>query len=104
MKVKFKKEEEEEQTQYMEQYFRENEPQVFHTNNDENEIEEYFDNIFEIINGKIEAWVAEGSGWEVKKNRACVCECRTFSATAWRNIFTNSNKVKKQKSSTKRGK
>ena len=66
MKVKFKKEEEE-QTQYMEQYFRENEPQVFNANDDENEIEEYFDNIFEIINGKIEAWVAEGSGWEVEK-------------------------------------
>ena len=46
MKVKFKKEKEEEQTQYMEQYFRENEPQVFHANNDENEIGEYFDNIF----------------------------------------------------------
>ena len=67
MKVKFKKEEEEEQIQYMEQYFRENEPQVFNANDDENEIEEYFDNIFEIINGKIEAWVAEGSGWEVEK-------------------------------------
>ena len=67
MKVKFKKEEEEEQTQYMEQYFRENEPQVFNANDDENEIEEYFDNIFEIINGKIEAWVSEGSGWEVEK-------------------------------------
>ena len=66
MKVKFKKEEEE-QIQYMEQYFRENEPQVFNANDDENEIEEYFDNIFEIINGKIEAWVAEGSGWEVEK-------------------------------------
>ena len=66
MKVKFKKEEEE-QTQYMEQYFRENEPQVFNANDDENEIEGYFDNIFEIINGKIEAWVAEGSGWEVEK-------------------------------------
>ena len=51
----------------MEQYFRENEPQVFNVNDDENEIEEYFDNIFEIINGKIEAWVAEGSGWEVEK-------------------------------------
>ena len=67
MKVKFKKEEEEEQTQYMEQYFRENEPQVFNANDDENEIEEYFDNIFEIIIGKIEARVAEGSGWEVEK-------------------------------------
>ena len=67
MKIKFKKEEEGKQTQYMEQYFRENEPQVFHENDDENEIEEYFDNIFEIINGKIEAWVAEGSGWELEK-------------------------------------
>ena len=66
MKVKFKKEEEE-QTQYIEHYFRENEPQVFNANDDENQIEEYFDNIFERINGKIEAWVAEGSGWEVEK-------------------------------------
>ena len=67
MKVKFKKVREEEETQYMEQYFRENEPQVFYANDDENEIEEYFDNIIEKINGKIEAWVAEGSGWEVEK-------------------------------------
>ena len=67
VKVKFKKEEEEEQTQYMEQYFRENEPQLFYAHDDEKKIEEYFDNIFEIINGKIEAWVAEGSGWEVEK-------------------------------------
>ena len=104
MKVKFKKEEEEEQTQYMEQYFRENKPQVFNGNDDENEIEEYFDNIFEKINGKIEVWVAEGSGWEVEKNRACVRECSTFSATAWRNICANSNKVEKQKSSNERAK
>ena len=67
MKVKFKKEIEEEQTQYIEHYFRENEPQVFNENDDENQIEEYFDNIFERINGKIEAWVADGSGWEVEK-------------------------------------
>ena len=104
MKVKFKKEEEEEQTQCMEQYFRENEPQVLNGNDDENEIEEYFDNIFEKINGKIEVWVAEGSGWEVEKNRACVRECSTFSATAWRNVFANSNNVEKQKSSNERAK
>ena len=67
VKIKFKKEEEEEQTQYMEQYFRENEPQLFYAHDDEKKIEEYFDSIFEIINGKIEAWVAEGSGWEVEK-------------------------------------
>ena len=67
MKIKFKKEEEEEQTQYMEQYFRENEPQVFNANDNESEIEEYFDKIIEIINRKIEAWVAEGSGWEIEK-------------------------------------
>jgi len=51
----------------MEQYFRENEPQAFNANDDENQIEEYFDNIFEIINGKIEAWVADGSGGEEEK-------------------------------------
>ena len=66
MKIKFKKEEEE-KTQYMEQYFRENDTQIFYANDDENDIEEYFDNIFEKINGKIEAWVAEGSGWEIEK-------------------------------------
>ena len=67
LKVKFIKEEEEEQTKYMEQYFRENEPQVFNASDDENQIEDYFDNVFERINEKIEAWVAEGSGWEVEK-------------------------------------
>ena len=68
VKIKFKKkEEEEEETQYMEQYFRENEPQLFYAHDDKKKIEEYFDSIFEIINVKIEAWVAEGSGWEVDK-------------------------------------
>ena len=67
LKIRFKKEKEEEETEYMEQYFRENEPQLFQANDDEKDIEEYFDNIFEIINGKIEAWVAEGSGWELEK-------------------------------------
>ena len=37
-----------------------------------------------------------------RKNRACVRKCRTFSTTAWRNIFANSNKVEKQKSSNER--
>ena len=96
LKIRFKKEKEEEEPDYMGQYFRENEPQLFQANDDEKDIEEYFNNIFEIINGKIEAWVAEGSGWELEKNRACVRECCTLSA--------NSNKVEKQKSSTERGK
>ena len=67
LKIRFKKEKEEEEPDYMEQYFRENEPQLFQANDDEKDIEEYFNNIFEIINGKIEAWVAEGSGWELEK-------------------------------------
>ena len=67
MKVKFIKVKEKEEIQFMERYFRENEPQVFFANDDENEVEEYFDDIIEKINGKIEAWVAEGSGWEGEK-------------------------------------
>ena len=67
LKIRFKKEKEEEEIEYMEQYFRENEPQLFQANDDEKDIKEYFDNIFEIINGRIEVWVAKGSGWELEK-------------------------------------
>ena len=65
MKVKFKKEIEEGQIPYMENYFRENQPELFSKNDDENQIKGYFDNTFEKINGNIESWVADGSGWEV---------------------------------------
>ena len=39
-----------------------------------------------------------------RKNRACVRECRTFSATARRDIFANSKKAEKQKSNNERAK
>ena len=87
MKIKFKKEEEEKQTQYMEQYFRENEPQLFYAHDDEKKIEEYFDSIFEIINGKIEAWVAEGSGWEVDKISLCMRMSHVFSHCVEEHIY-----------------
>ena len=104
MKVKFKKEEEGEQTQYMEQYFRENEPQVFHANDDENEIEEYFDNIFEIINGKIEAWVAEGSGWEVEKIELVYVNVARFQPLRGGTYLPIPTKLKNKKSSNERAK
>jgi len=37
-------------------------------------------------------------------HRACVRECRTFSATARRNIFANSKKAEKPKSNNERAK
>jgi len=67
MKVKFKKETKEGQIHYMENYFRENQPDVFSKNDGENQIKGYFDDTFEKINGKIESWVADGSGWEVDR-------------------------------------
>ena len=104
MKVKFKKKKEEEQTQYMEQYFRENEPQVFNANDDENEIEEYFDNIFEIINGQNEACVAEGSGWEVEKIELVYVNVARFQPLRGGTYLPIPTKVEKQKRSNERAK
>jgi len=44
-----------------------NQQQVFNENDDEDQIEDYFDNIIERMNGKIEAWVELGSGWEIEE-------------------------------------
>ena len=63
----------------MEHYFREKEPQVFNENDDEAQIEDYFDNIIEKINGKIEAWVENRSGWEIEKMSLCTLILRVFS-------------------------
>ena len=67
MKVKFKKQNEEGEIQYIENYFREDHPEVFSINDDENKIKGYIEDTFEKINNKIDEWVTEGSGWEVEK-------------------------------------
>ena len=53
-------------TQYMEHYFRENEPHVFNRN-DEDNIKKEFDSFVENIKGEIESWSERGSGWVVEK-------------------------------------
>ena len=65
MKVKFKKENEEGEIQYIKNYFREDHPEVFSKNDDENKIKGDSEDIFEKINNNIDQWVKEGSGWEV---------------------------------------
>ena len=67
MKIKFKKENEEGEIQYIENYFRKDQPEVFSKNDDENKIKGYFEDTFEKTNNKIDEWVKEGSGWEVEK-------------------------------------
>ena len=67
MKIEFKKENEEGEIQYIENYFREDQPEVFSINDDENKIKGYFEGTFEKINNKLDQWVKEGSGWEVEK-------------------------------------
>jgi len=67
MKIEFKKENEEREIQYIENYFREDQPEVFSINDDENKIKGYFEDTFEKINNKLDQWVKEGSGWEVEK-------------------------------------
>ena len=53
------------ETQTMEHYFHEDEPQ-FITINDEDNIEiRAFDDFVEMMKGEIEAWSALGSGWVV---------------------------------------
>ena len=53
-------------TQYMEHYFRENEPRVFNRN-DEDQIKEEFDSFIERIKGEIESLSEKGSGWVLEK-------------------------------------
>ena len=67
MKVKFKKENEEGEIQCIENYFREDHPEFFSKNDDENKIKGYFEDTFEKNNNKIDQWVKEGSGWKVEK-------------------------------------
>ena len=50
------------ETQFMEHYFRENEPHVFNRN-DEDQIKTEFDRFVERIKGEIESWSERGSGW-----------------------------------------
>ena len=53
-------------TQYMERYFRENEPHVFNRN-DEDQIKTEFDGFVERIKGEIESWSERGSGWVLER-------------------------------------
>ena len=53
-------------TQYMEHYFRENEPHVFNRN-DEDRIKTEFDRFVERIKGEIESWSERGSGWVLER-------------------------------------
>ena len=53
-------------TQYMEHYFRENEPHVFNRN-DEDQIKTEFDGFVERIKGEIESWSERGSGWVLER-------------------------------------
>ena len=53
-------------TQYMEHYFRENEPHVFNRN-DEDQIKKEFDRFVERIKGEIESWSERGSGWVLER-------------------------------------
>ena len=54
------------ETQYMEHYFRENEPHVFNRN-DEDQIKKEFDRFVERIKGEIESWSERGSGWVLER-------------------------------------
>jgi len=54
------------ETQYMEHYFRENEPHVFNRN-DEDQIKIEFDRFVERIKGEIESWSERGSGWVLER-------------------------------------
>ena len=47
MKVKFKKENEEGEIQYIENYFRDDHPEVFSKDDDKNKIKGYFEHTFE---------------------------------------------------------
>ena len=52
--------------QYMEHYFRENEPHVFNRH-DEELIKQEFDRFIERTKGEIESWSEKGSGWVLER-------------------------------------
>ena len=53
------------ETEYMEYYLREKDPQIFNRNSDEEEIKKEYDDYVEKMKEKIESWSENGSGWEV---------------------------------------
>ena len=65
LKVEFSIERNDE-TQYMEHYFREEEPHVFNRH-DKELIKEEFDRFVERVKGEIEGWSAKGSGWVLER-------------------------------------
>ena len=81
----------------MEHYFREKEPQVFNENDDEAQIEDYFDNIIEKINGKIEAWVENRSGWEIEKNELVYVNIARFQPLRGGSYLPYPEKLKNKK-------
>ena len=64
-------------TQYMEHYFRENEPHVFNRN-DEDQIKTEFDRFVERIKGEIESWSERGSGWVLEKINIAYVNVATY--------------------------
>ena len=64
-------------TQYMEHYFRENEPHVFNRN-DEDNIKKEFDSFVENIKGEIESWSERGSGWVLEKINIAYVNVATY--------------------------
>ena len=64
-------------TQYMEHYFRENEPHVFNRN-DEDQIKTEFDRFVERIKGEIESWSERGSAWVLEKTNIAYVNVATY--------------------------
>jgi len=97
MKVKFKKQNEEGEIQYIENYFREDHPEVFSINDDENKIKGYVEDTFEKINNKIDEWVTEGSGWEVEKIELVYVNITRFQPLQGVNYLPLPEKLKNKK-------
>ena len=85
------------ETQYMERYFREEEPHVFN-GHDKELIKEEFDRFVERAKGEIEGWSAKGSGWVLERIMLA------YVNVARRNLFAYSSQSGKKESDNQRAK
>ena len=86
--------------EYMEHYFKQNEPVIFNRNNEET-IKNAFTNFIDQVKGETEAWSQRGSGWLLENIMVAfvnVARNEPFPpAVSRRNLLSSSRKVKNKK-------
>ena len=83
-------------TQYMEHYFREEEPHVFNMY-DKELIKEEFDRFVERVKGEIEGWSVKGSGWVLERIKLAYVNVARYQALCRGTYLNLPQKLKSKK-------